>query len=224
MESTNNTIEATGAKFDLKTYFAARDLCLQVVDEIIARVEPGISEADGQELIKTCFARHGITKFWHPSKFRIGADTTKTFRAPPDATLLTEAGEMCFVDVGPIIDEHEADFGRTFIVGGGVGAAGYERLIASCEQVFRDTAAVWKADGLTGLALFNYAQARARELGYELNPLMAGHRLGDFPHHVHSRQGLFEFNQVPSKNLWVLEIHLRDLGLDRGAFFEDVLF
>jgi Xaa-Pro aminopeptidase len=77
----------------------------------------GMSEVEGQKLVKQAFAEKGVEKFWHPTKFRIGTDTTKTFRDPPDSSIRLTSGEIYFLDVGPIVDGHEADYGFTFQFG-----------------------------------------------------------------------------------------------------------
>jgi hypothetical protein len=40
----------------------------------------------------------------------------------------------------------------------------------------------WFTTGMTGPALYDYAVARAKDMGWELNLDLSGHRLGDFPH------------------------------------------
>lgn len=174
-------------------------------------------EADGQALIKE--------KFRHPAKFRIGPNTTKSFREISTSEAHCENGDMCFVDVRSFINGHEADFGRTFILGGEKVQSNpeFKKIIQAGEAVFKSTAEIWKAQGLSGLKLFNHADTVCRDYGYKLNPLMAGHRLGDFPHHLHSKQKLFEYAGTPTKNLWVLEILVISESLRRGAFFEDIL-
>jgi hypothetical protein len=52
---------------------------------------------------------------------------------------------------------------------------------------------------------------------------MYGHRVGDFPHAVHTKAKLGDLPFNPAPNLWILEIHVLDEELGRGAFFEDVL-
>lgn len=217
--------EKNGEKFRLKTYLEAREICHKVTEEIIAQIIPGMNEEEGQLLVKEVFKKYGITHFWHPTKFRIGTNTTKTFRDISNPETCCETGDLCFVDLGPIINEHEADFGRTFVVGGALTArdSDFVKLINASESVFLSAAEAWKSKGLTGLELLQFADQKCRELGYKINPLMAGHRLGDFPHHVHSKQKLFEFEGTPTENLWVLEIHVINENTQRGAFFEDIL-
>lgn len=212
--------ERVGEHFELQTYLKARDLCIQIVDRIIAHVEVGMSAEDGHHLIKDTFNQFGVTKFWHPSKFRIGADTIKSFREVDNSGLQIKEGDICFVDVGPIYEGHEADFGRSFIIGSN---PENERLVNASHEVFQKTFEYWKKFGKTGKELFNFADQQAQRWGYKINPTMAGHRLGDFPHKVFSSQNLFSFEKRPFENLWVLEIHLIDDRKQTGAFFEDVL-
>ena len=223
-----NLLEMTGEKYNKDTYFQSRKTCLQIVEEIISSLQVGLTESDVQKIIKTEFAKHGIEKFWHPSKFRIGVDTLKTFKDLPDQNIKIKSGDICFIDVGPIINNHEADFGRTFIFQpeklNSDELSAKNKLIQANHKVFELTAQTWKKNKLTGLKLYQFAQQQALDLGYELNIGMDGHRLGDFPHHVHTRMGLGELQQTPVSDLWVLEIHIRDLKRQEGAFFEDILF
>lgn len=214
-----SSLEKTGDKFNLELFLKARKQCIQTVESVISLIQPGFTENQIQNLFKKSFSDIGITHFWHPTKIRISSDTTKSFRELSDPNLVCQLGDLCFVDLGPIIENHEADYGRTFIVG----ESASNHLIESCHQVFQKTAEVWKSSGLTGRELFEYAQKLAQDLGYHLNSNMAGHRIGDFPHKIYSSQNLFELDAVPSDLLWVLEIHLIDINNSRGAFFEDIL-
>ncbi len=214
--------ENIGENFHLETYLEAQQICIAVTNEIIERVEPGMTEKDGQRLVIEAYKHHGIRKFWHGSKFRIGKDTLKDFSEKPDSSIVCEAGELCFVDLGPIINKHEADFGRTFIIGG-KGRDEYQRLVDANKVVFDQVADEWRSKQLTGKQLLKFAEDAAAKFGYKLNPKMAGHRLSDFPHRVHTTKPLFTFSKVPKPHLWVLEIHLWDEKLERGAFYEDIL-
>lgn len=99
----------------------------------------------------------------------------------------------------------------------------FASLSKASANIWRETAKKWKTTGLSGLELFKYADDLAKTIGCNLNPLMAGHRLGDFPHALFSNERLFSLDFVPSENLWVLEIHVTSPSLQRGAFFEDIL-
>ncbi len=217
--------EKTGEKFNLQSYFAARVLCKKVVTTITAAVEFGMNEDDGQALIKDEFRKAGVTKFWHPSKFRIGADTLKTFRDLPDKKIRLSAGDMFFVDVGPIVEEHEADFGETFIFEQSKNSVDEAlKLLNASKEIWLETAALWRTKCLTGTELYEKATDISKSRGYELNPLMAGHRLGDFPHALFCKESLRSVDFLPTANLWVLEIHIRCPRIQRGSFYEDILF
>ncbi len=217
--------EKNGPNFNLRTYLNARLTCLRAADEIISAVEDGMTEKDGHELVRNIFSKYGVSKYWHPTKFRIATDTSKSFRDLSEPNLKCSYGDIAFIDVGPIIENHEADYGRSFIVGGGAisGDKVCVDLIRASEEVFKLTAAHWKTFKKSGLELYEFANLHSKERGFILNPKMSGHRLGDFPHKVHSSQNLFGYSQTPSENLWVLEIHLLDEKSGRGAFFEDIL-
>lgn len=217
--------EQLGPDFDLQKYLKARELCHKAADLIIDRIEVGMTEKDGQALVKSVFSEFDITKFWHPTKFRMVTDTTKTFRDLPDENLKVADLDMVFIDIGPIIENHEADFGRTVVLNKSGGALNPEhvKLARASEEIFRATEKHWQQTGATGIKLFEYAQNKTAELGYRLDHRMAGHRLGDFPHQVFSKHKLFEFEQSPLKDIWVLEIHIVDDKNQRGSFFEDIM-
>lgn len=220
------SLEQTGEKFSLETYFNSQNLCKEVVTKIQARVCSGMNETDGQALIKEEFKKVGVTHFWHPSKFRIGSDTVKNFRDLPENEIKISDGEVYFLDVGPIIEQHEADFGETF-VHGSAPSEQFKNLASDVKEIWNQTAEVWKKERISGLELLKQATRFAEERNYNLNASMAGHRLGDFPHALFSKEKLFSLNFSPSSNLWVLEIHILTQDSDstkvRGAFFEDIL-
>jgi len=217
--------EQLGPEFNLETFLNARTLCQKAADEIILRIEIGMTEKDGQILVKEVFKELGVLKFWHPTKFRMGSDTTKTFRDLPDENLKCQDQDLVFIDIGPIIDNHEADFGRTVVLN--KTNAGLDekavKLAKASELIFRETEKYWQQTGATGIKLFEFAQNKTSELGYRLDHRMAGHRLGDFPHQLFSKHKLFEFEQSPVKNIWVLEIHIVDDHKQRGSFYEDIM-
>lgn len=220
-----NEIEKNGSKFETGQYFAAANACKAVVDQIAANSTVGMNEAHGQALIKAEFQKIGITKFWHPSKFRIASETTKSFRELPNQETKLSNGDIFYIDVGPIIQEHEADYGKTFIFQEALQPVDHKirSLSKDSIHVWNETAKAWKNDNLSGKKLYHYADACAKSLGYRLNPMMGGHRLGDFPHALFHKGHLSAVEFTPSANLWVLEIHLIHDELQRGAFFEDIL-
>jgi hypothetical protein len=73
------------------------------------------------------------------------------------------------------------------------------------------------------MALYDFAAAEARAMGWELNLDMSGHRLADFPHAVLHKGALAEAPFAPSPGLWVLEIQIRHPDRPFSAFYEDLL-
>lgn len=216
--------EKNSDKFNLSDFLAARDLLRLSLQQIAEQVTAGINEKEGIELVRNFFQQKAITKFWHPTKFRIGADTTKNFRDLSDPELRLKQGEIFFIDIGPIIKEHEADFAESFILGAEPLRQDYHRLLQTTRQVWTETSRLWREQNLSGPELYRRASHLAETQGYRLNNMMGGHRLGDFPHALHCKLDLNEVELVPKPHLWVLEIQLIDDKIQRGAFFEDLLF
>ena len=191
------------------------------VNGIIKDLERGMDEQACQALVQERLSSLGVEKKWHPTKFRIGADTLKSFSEKSDSNQKLENGEIFFIDIGPVWDGYEGDFGKTFVFGEDIHH--YQKLADAAQKIFDLTGAHWKDSGVSGGKLYEFAKSCAKDLGYELNEKMDGHRLGDFPHHLFYRGGLAETDEVPVDNLWVLEILIRDDKSNRGAFFEDIL-
>ena len=60
--------------------------------------------------------RHGVRTDWHKRVVRAGPNTMAPFAEnPPDRMI--EKGDILYVDLGPVFEEWEADFGRTFVLG-----------------------------------------------------------------------------------------------------------
>ena len=80
-------------------------------------IRPGISEtrlnADIYELAKEMY---GITTYWHKRIVRAGRNTLAPYdENPPDLTIGED--DILFLDLGPVFEDCEADFGRTFVLG-----------------------------------------------------------------------------------------------------------
>jgi Xaa-Pro dipeptidase len=59
---------------------------------------------------------YGITKYWHKRIVRAGKNTLLPYAEnPPDLTL--QEDDILFLDLGPVFENWEADFGRTFVLG-----------------------------------------------------------------------------------------------------------
>lgn len=59
---------------------------------------------------------YGITRHWHKRIVRAGRNTLEPYAEnPPNLTVAED--DIAFLDLGPVFEEWEADFGRTYVVG-----------------------------------------------------------------------------------------------------------
>jgi Xaa-Pro aminopeptidase len=214
-----NPEEGLGEHFNLEDYMRAQEKTRQVVLAFSKLLKPGINEVEAKALLEKTLDDSGLEKRWHPSKMRIGPNTTKNFRDDSLPYVLTE-NDIFFVDIGPVYYNHEGDYGETFTLGSDTRL---KKLAEASKTIFNSTLQVWKEKKLTGKDLYQFAAFEAEKLNLKLNSNMYGHRVGDFPHAVHSRAKLGSLPFSPSPMLWILEIHLIDEELGMGSFFEDLL-
>lgn len=212
--------EGTGDKFDLASYMEARKTARRIALLFASHADEGMDEEEGLSILAELFKRNGVEKQWHPSKLRIGKNTLKSFREKSEPGVKLQKEDIYFVDIGPVVNGHEADFGQTFTLGQN---PEHSKIQRASKKVWDELAVHWKVDKLSGKELYEKAKELAAGEGYDLNDQMQGHRLGDFPHALFSRGKLGDFEKTPAENLWVLEVHLRHPTLSIGAFYEDIL-
>jgi len=215
-----SNIQKTGSSFSIKKFLKARELTKNIVADFSKQVTPGFTEEFGNSLIEALLNSYGAEKKWHPNKFRIGINTTKSFRDKSEPEQILKENDIYFIDIGPVFEGHEGDYGETFVVGE---SRELSKIVEASKIVFNKTASIWQSKGLTGEELYIYAEKTATDLGFKLNNKMKGHRVGDFPHHVYYKGGMSETKEVPCDNLWILEIHLISNCETYGAFYEDIL-
>src|SRR5262249_2053673 len=59
---------------------------------------------------------YGITEYWHKRIVRAGENTLQPYdENPPDLKLSDD--DIVFLDLGPVFEDWEADFGRTYVIG-----------------------------------------------------------------------------------------------------------
>ena len=196
-------------------------------------IRSGISEsrlnADIFELAKEMY---GITTYWHKRIVRAGRNTLAPYAEnPPD--LVIGQDDILFLDLGPVFEQWEADFGRTFVVGSDpqklklrddVGTA-----FAEGKQYFEETL------DITASQFFKYVVSLAHKFGWQFGGPIAGHLIGQFPHekiaadkvtlYVHPDSHLImrSLDEKGQKRHWILEIHFVDRERQIGGFFEELL-
>jgi Xaa-Pro aminopeptidase len=207
----------------------------QLFHEVETRglIRAGITESQlNQEIYDLAKEMYGISKYWHKRIIRAGANTLLPYDDnPPDHTLGED--DILFLDLGPVFEEYEADFGRTFVIGSD-----------PIKLKMRDDVAKAFADGkryfeenpdITADQLYAHAVSLAEKYGWEFGGPIAGHLIGQFPHeriaedkitlYVHPKSNL-RMRSTDDKGQsrhWILEIHFVDRGSQIGGFFEELL-
>ncbi len=213
-------LEKTGKAFSPEQMLMMRDKTRAAIHAIAARVTPGMIEEDAVAMAKDMLATQGMLRGWHDVYVRFGSNTTKTFGAASDPGVVLGEDDIFFLDVGPVWQQWEGDGGDTFVTGADKEMA---HCAADARSLFHIVRKKWENDGWTGKELYDFADAKAREMGWALNLDLSGHRISDFPHAAIYDGPMATVDFHPAPLIWVLEIHLRHPQRNFGAFFEDML-
>lgn len=212
--------EKVGPRFDPALMQRASERSWAALRSIRERMRPGISEAQAKQEAAEVFRELGVQRVWHPVLIRIGANTIKTWRQKSDPDVRLGEHDSYFIDLGLVFDGHEGDVGDTFVVGH---APQRQACADAARTLFHEVAQVWRTQGLSGRALYAFADARANTMGWRLNHATKGHRVSDFPHAIHKGGDLAALDARPSEARWVLEIQIAHPSEPFGAFYEDML-
>jgi Xaa-Pro aminopeptidase len=212
--------EAVGQRFDPALMHHARARTWAALHGIRERMHPGISEDEAKIEAAEVFHALGMERLWHPVLIRIGPNTTKTYRQRSDPAVRLGENDSYFIDLGLVFDGHEGDVGDTFVVGH---APQQQACADAARTLFNEVAQAWRTQGLSGQALYAFADERAEVMGWRLNHAIKGHRVSDFPHSIHKAGDLGDLDAAPSSGLWILEIQIAHPSESFGAFYEDLL-
>ena len=110
-----NTLEDSRAAALLQAQEKANELFHAVESKGLIR--PGIPETTlNQDIYDLAKEMYGISTYWHKRIVRAGRNTLAPYdENPPDLKIGDD--DILFLDLGPVFEEWEADFGRTFVVG-----------------------------------------------------------------------------------------------------------
>jgi Xaa-Pro aminopeptidase len=196
----------------------------QLLEEIGAALQPGVSETEAKTLAQAAAQRLGIEKNWHQPKIYFGPHTILTAYEPsPPENLILQEHDIAFIDIGPVISLDglaiEGDVGRTLVFGQN---PLFHQLKAASEEIFKKGSQFWQEHQPTGIALYQYIEQLIQQAGFVPNLQRAGHLIGAFPHSGW-REGLNHYSYLPEAGLWILEIQMRHPTQPYGAFYEAVL-
>jgi len=217
--------ELLGAQDQAKALFAA------IAEGGLIR--PGVSESElSQEIFALAAERFGVAQHWHKRLVRAGPNALATFHDETEERTL-EAGDLTFIDLGPVFEGWEADYGATFALGDDPEKA---RLVADLDVVWAELRDFYLAhDGLTGAELYAQAHRAAERRGWIFAGQIAGHLVGEFPHSDfpggREESVIWPRNDVRMREkdadgrerYWILEVHLADPEKRFAGFCESLL-
>ena len=213
----------------------AQSKAVHLFDAVVERglIVPGVREVALSDAIRDLSAKmFGTTKFWHKRIIRAGVNTLLPYREnPPDRVI--EDDDIVFADFGPIFEEFEADFGRTFVLGNDPVK---HRLRDALPVIFDAGRAFFESDpDVTGAQLYAHVRTLAEQDGWQFGNDHSGHLVGQFPHETIDGAKIESYiapgSDHPMRRLdrsgrqchWILEIHLVDTERRFGGFYEELL-
>lgn len=196
-------------------------------------LRPGINEKElNLEVYNLAQEMYGIKKYWHKRIVRSGKNTLCPYRENPPI-LQIQPDDIVFFDLGPVFEDWEADFGRTYVLGADPYKlklkADIEKAWVAGKQYFMEQR------DITGAQLFKFMYELAPRYGWTFGGEIAGHLIGEFPHekihgeqiqnyiHPENEQRMRDLDQNGKDRDWILEVHFVDLTKEIGGFYEQLL-
>ena len=226
---------AAGEQLRVARLLDAQAKAAQLFDEVERRamIRPGVSERQLSDEINHLAARmFGVTRHWHRRIVRAGENTLQPFNErPPDRVIADD--DIVFLDLGPIFQEWEADFGRTFVLGDDPDKTAVRDALPRVWQAGREY--FERRPDVTGAELFDFIVGAVHAEGFEFGSSIAGHLVGEFPHRKIAGPGVRWYimpgSDKPMRRTdptgrrchWILEIHLVDRARGFGGFYEQLL-
>lgn len=196
-------------------------------------IRPGVSEMtvskDIQQLARDLFQ---TSAHWHKRLVRAGINTLEPYSENPPDRVINE-DDIVFVDLGPVFEDWEADFGRSYVLGDDPVK---HRLVADLPRAFATARNAFDSNPeITGEQLYQLCLDTAADLGWQYGGPLAGHLVGEFPHNrlytTDCVNVIMPGNAVRMRSpdptgldrFWILEIHLTDPERGIGGFYEQLL-
>ncbi len=220
----------------VKELIAAEQKAAELFKAIELRelIKPGITEKSlNENVYALAFELFGIKKFWHKRIVRSGKNTLLPYRENPP-NLVLQHDDIVFLDFGPVFDEWEADFGRTYVIGEDLKK---HQLKCEIEQAWKEGAAhfLQHQESITGAEFYAYTKDLAKKYGWDYGNEHCGHLIGNFPHekiegeevvnYIHPKNNLKMHRKGKDGQLlhWIYEIHFVDQKEQIGGFFEQLM-
>jgi Xaa-Pro dipeptidase len=224
-------VENDGAAALLEAQRKANELFQAVQDQGLIRANVLESQLT-QDVYALAERMFGISTYWHKRIVRAGCNTLAPYdENPPDLTVADD--DILFLDLGPVFEEWEADFGRTFVVGSDPVKL---KLRDDTRKAFMQGKEYFQQHpDLTAVELYRHAQKLARDFGWEFGGIIAGHLIGHFPHeripgdkvtlyvHPDNPNRMRGLDAEGHKRHWIFEIHFVDRARQIGGFYEELL-
>lgn len=197
-------------------------------------VVPGKTEKQlKDEIAKIAKETFNIKKFWHKKIVRAGKNTIYPYKhSPPDQII--QEDDIVFFDFGPVLDEWEADIGKTLVLGNNKTKLKLKKDVESAwyeGKCFYDQ----NKETITGAQFYNFTKRLAQKYGWEYPQAYCGHLIGQFPHekrlgeditnyiHPENHTLMSKKDKFGDERFWIYEIHFIDKKHEIGAFFEKIL-
>ena len=220
----------------LQNLLEAEKKAIFLFEEIEKRalIQPGITEKElNLKVYDLAFELFGIKKYWHKRIVRAGENTLLPYHGNPP-NLEIKADDILFLDFGPVFEEWEADFGRTYVLGEDPQK---KKLAKDIESAWQEGKEFYKmnSDSITSSELYAFTAAMAKKYGWTYGNEHCGHLIGNFPHEQLLGEEIINYihpdNHTPmsapdkfgNKRYWIYEIHFIDEKNKFGGFFEQLV-
>lgn len=213
----------------------AEEKAAKLFSEIESRnlIRAGVTEKQiNTEVYQLALDLFGIKKYWHKRIVRAGTNTLCPYREnPPDLTIMEN--DIIFFDFGPVFEDWEADYGRTYVLGNDPDKIRIKHDIETCWSIGKNH--FMANDGITGSQLYEFVSRLAVERDWEFGQEHSGHLIGNFPHeklhgeeienyiHPNNHRRMRDSDKQGNIRDWILEIHFVDRKKEIGGFFEQLL-
>jgi Xaa-Pro dipeptidase len=196
-------------------------------------IEAGKLESElTQDIHELARRDFGLRRHWHKRIVRAGSNTLLTYHDESEDRRIME-DDIVYLDFGPVFEEWEADFGRTYALGEDPEK---HRLVADLGAAFAQGKALYESTPkLSCGELYDFVRGLAAPRGWQFGAPTAGHLIGHFPHETATgdpgrfkiRHGCDTLLREPDENgamrHWILEIHFVDRAREIGGFYEELL-